>query len=164
MNVKQLQSRWSYLSNLELPPVDSKDVTILLGNNVLPVHDIFDSRRPKIRGEAPEANLTPFGWVMVGPTGPSVQGEIKKCFAISVPVSKQDEVLRAQVERFWNTEAFGVKADVKVPVSEEEKQALDLLESTINHVGDRYEVGLMWRRSPSILPNNRQVALRLFYA
>ena len=58
LNVEQLQSRWGYLSNLDLPPVDSEDVTILLGNNVLPAHAIFDSRRPKIRGEAPEAILT----------------------------------------------------------------------------------------------------------
>ena len=151
----KLQSQWEHLSDLELNPVDPREVTVLLGMNVRSAHDTFDSRRPKNRNEAPEAVLTPFGWVIVGPTGKKNSGSKGRCFYLSSSTEERDKELSAQVERVWRTEALGVRADVKALISSEEKQGLVTLNSTINNLGNRYEIGLMWRSPSSLLPNNR---------
>ena len=77
------QTQWEHLSDLELVPVDPKEVTVLLGMNVRPAHDKFDSRKPKDRSEEPEAVLTPFGWVVVGPTGKKNSTGRRSCFHLS---------------------------------------------------------------------------------
>ena len=150
VDLNQLRSRWEHLSDLDLVPVDLSDVTVLIGMNVRPAHDTFDSRKPKDRSEAPEAVLTPFGWVVVGPTGKKTYNGPGRCFHLSASTEERDERLNAQVERFWSTESLGVRTDLQVPVSREEKIGLETLNSTINNIGDRYEIGLMWKRSSSV--------------
>ena len=47
-------------------------------------------------------------------------------------------------------------------LSADDRQAITLLNSSIRHLGDRYEVGLTWKDPASLLPDNRQVGLRRF--
>jgi len=66
------------------------------------------------------------------------------------------------LERFWAIEANHLSSG---PVlSERDKQGLQILESTIKNVGNRYEVGLMWKSEQVRLPDNRKVALRRLFS
>ena len=58
---------------------------------------------------------------------------------------------------------MGINRDVKPPMAIEHRQTLDILENTIQHIGDRYQVGLMWEDPNVNLPNNKIVALRRFH-
>jgi len=69
VNIQDLKHRWNHLTGLDLSPFDPKEVTVLLGMNVRGAHDVLDSKKPENREESPEAVLTPFGWIVVGPTG-----------------------------------------------------------------------------------------------
>ena len=58
---------------------------------------------------------------------------------------------------------MGVWTEVKTPIPVECSLALNVLNETLLYLGYRYEVGLPCKRSPSLLPSNRQAALKLFY-
>ena len=64
-------------------------------------------------------------------------------------------------ERFCDDDLFGVVNRTVQPVSPENKHALQILETTTQFVGDRYESGLLWRSdSPRLKKNNRSMAER----
>ena len=56
------------------------------------------------------------------------------------------------------TESFGTKYEDVTPPSCEDKRALETLETTVKHVCDRYEVGMLWREGEVKLPDNRLMA------
>ena len=61
-------------------------------------------------------------------------------------------------------ESFGVKAGVELPVGPEEKRARNILETSTQHTGERYASGLLWRFDDVMLPDNREAALKRFFA
>ena len=144
-----------HLTNLDFPEVESKDVTILLGANVLEAILQRDVRRG--RPGQPVAILTAFGWTLAG----SVKS-IMKPERLHVTQMHRfrnvEESLRKQVEDWWRTESFGTKYEDVTPRSHEEKRALETLERTVKHVSDRYEVGMLWREGEVKFLDNRLMA------
>ena len=69
-----------------------------------------------------------------------------------------EESLSNQVEDWWRTESFGTKYEDVTPRSREDKRALETSESTVMHVCDRYEVGMLWREREVKFPDNRLMA------
>ncbi|KAK3726367.1 hypothetical protein QZH41_006069 [Actinostola sp. cb2023] len=63
-----------------------------------------------------------------------------------------------RVEEWWRTDAFGTKYENETPRSVEDKKALEILENTVKHLGDRYEVGMLWRDQDVEFPDNRVMA------
>ena len=49
--------------------------------------------------------------------------------------------------------------DSRVSLSCNDQQVLDIQHSTMYYLGDRYEVGLLWKRDGIVLPNNRSMAV-----
>ena len=52
------------------------------------------------------------------------------------------------------TEALGTKVNVPDARSQEDSQALNLLDQHTRKVGDRYETGLPWGKEETMFPNN----------
>ncbi|XP_057380775.1 uncharacterized protein LOC130703305 [Daphnia carinata] len=75
-----------------------------------------------------------------------------------------DRELQEAVANFWLTESFGVRPLSQTILAPDEMKALRILENTVRHTGERYEVGLMLRHQDLQLPNNREVAARRFQA
>ena len=63
---------WNYLKDVVLSPIDANNVTVLIGRDVLCVHDQLDQRFPPDGIEAPDALLTHFGWSIAGPVPESL--------------------------------------------------------------------------------------------
>jgi hypothetical protein len=82
--------------------------------------------------------------------------------ALSITQQLSDQALHDVVNQFWLTESFGVRPSTSLPSSLDDKAALKILEQTTRHTGERYEVGLMLRDLKINIPNNREVAVRLF--
>lgn len=61
------KSQYEHLSLLDLPAIDTSQVSILIGRDVRDAHDILKYAKPPEGCDAPEANLTHFGWCVVGP-------------------------------------------------------------------------------------------------
>ena len=129
---------WPHVVDLEIPEVDSKDVTMLLGANVLEAILQREVRRGS-PGQ-PAAVLTTFGWTLTGSVKSLVAPEsLHVMFVHTVP--SDDDLLHRQVQNWWRTDSFGTKYEQTSPQSLEDKRALQTLQETVKHVGDSYQVG-----------------------
>ena len=160
-------SEWPYLRDVELPnhPVDVSEISVLIGQDVPQAHIIFDYRWGNDPQNESYATKTPFGWCVAGPI--NKREDRSKPVALSVfefafEESQSVVDLHEQVETFWACESQGFIDTPDSTKSIEDKRALEILSSTTNVEGGRYEVGLLWRNEDPILPNNRpQAEMRL---
>ncbi|KZS19687.1 Uncharacterized protein APZ42_013850 [Daphnia magna] len=67
------------------------------------------------------------------------------------------------VKKFWKLEAKDVDMEQSV-LSEYDLRGKRILESTVKHVGNRYQVGIMWKTNIVNLPVNRATALKRLYS
>ena len=111
-----------HLTDLDIPEVDSEDVTILLGANVLEAILQHDVRRG--RPGQPVAILTAFGWTLAGSVKSIVKPERLHVMHVH-RVLNAEESLSKQVEDWWRTESFGTKYEDVTPRSREDKRALE---------------------------------------
>ena len=65
MLVEEDFARYAHLQNVNLPKIESKQVGMIIGNNVSEAAWTLDEKRGQ-PGE-PTARLTVFGWTVVGP-------------------------------------------------------------------------------------------------
>ena len=144
-----------HLTDLDIPEVDSEDVTILLGANVLEAILQHDVRRG--RPGQPVAILTAFGWTLAGSVKSIVKPERLHVMHVR-RVLNAEESLSKQVEDWWRTESFGTKYEDVTPRSREDKRALQTLERTVKHVCNRYELGMLWREEEVKFPDNPLMA------
>jgi hypothetical protein len=63
----KLRHQWPHLSDIDPINVDSSDIGVLLGRNVLRLHDVIDTCYPANGIEAPDGIKTHFGWCIPGP-------------------------------------------------------------------------------------------------
>ena len=148
---------WPHLQSLSIPEVDSRDVTILLGANALDAILHQEARRGA-PGQ-PVAVHTAFGWTFKG----SVKGVVppeRLHVMLTHRVPTKNDLLNQQLQNWWRTDSFGTKYQRETPRSGEDKKAVQILEDTVRHVGDRYEAGLLWKEKDVALPDNRDLAER----
>jgi len=144
-----------HLAGIDIPAVDSKDVTILLGANVI---EAIVQREVRLgQPGQPAAILTAFGWTLAGSIKSFINPESLHVMHVHRVLST-DETLEKRVEEWWRTDSFGTKYDYKASRTREDKQAIDILEKTVKHVNGRYEAGMLWRDDNVKLPNNRVMA------
>ena len=70
----------------------------------------------------------------------------------------EDDVLAEEIKTWWDIESYASHCDVSGK-SNDDKKALQMLEQTAKCDGERYEVGLLWKRKDLFLPNNFSSAL-----
>lgn len=63
---REMLKRWPHLRDVELPQLPKADVTVLIGMAVTDAHDVLQTIKSKNVKNAPKAELTPFGWCIVG--------------------------------------------------------------------------------------------------
>ena len=71
----------------------------------------------------------------------------------SCVTASEDDALAEQIKTCWDKESYASRCDVSGKSKEDEK-ALQMLEQTTEFDGERYEVGLLWKRKDHFLPNN----------
>ncbi len=150
------------MRDLNIPSLDTSDVGVFVGTNVPEALQQLEIRSPH-GGDGPVAVLTHFGWTVMG----KVPAEIVKSKPAGVScygVREEEEVDDAVLKQFWLQETFGTKEEKRAYLTKQEEKALEILASTIRHIGERYEVGLPWKSCSVELPNNRSSALRRLYA
>ena len=146
-----------HLNDPQIPEVSSEDVTVLLGANVLEETLQRDVRRG--RPGQPAAVLTSFGWTLAGSVKSVVKPECLYVMHVHRALNAE-ETLNKQVEDWWRTESFDTKYEHETPRSREDLSALESLERTVKHVGDRYEDGMLWKDEDVKFPGNRLMAER----
>ena len=152
-----MMQNFPHLNDLQIPEVSSEDVTVLLGANVLEAILQRDIHRG-CPGQ-PIAILTAFGWTLAGSVKSVVKRECLYVMHVHC-VLDAEETINKQVEDWWRMELFGTKYEHVTPRSREDLSALETLERTVKHVGDRYVVGMLWKGEDVKFPDNRLMAER----
>ena len=160
IDMSKEKNRWPHLTNVPLPPVKGVDITVLLGAEGFDLIVPMEVRTgPK---ETPRTVRTALSWTATSrlPGG----SDINTVTAMKVHITTPKQDLSHQVQLWWKTESFGCKYAEETSRSVEDKKALEILESTTKHTGDRYETALLWKEDDVTLPKNRVVAEKQFFS
>ena len=152
-SIPPLDRQWlhsfSYLSDLNFPhkagPVD-----LILGVQYTHLH-VEDEIRQGLPFE-PVAKKTKLGWLVIGSDN---QRNSSSVCAINF-------VQPLNLEKFYEFETLGVQARdfpcPKAAISRQDKEAIELMESSCKLEDGRYTIGLPWKKDKSLLPNNYPLA------
>ena len=151
-NYQELKLSYPHLSVLSEETLKLKDVKMILGQNCYHIHRPVDNKSCT-NGE-PWAVKTKLGWTLCGPLP---QQKAVQMTASCVTAS-EDDALAEQIKTWWDIESYASRCDVSGRSKEDEK-ALQMLEQTTKFDGERYEVGILWKRNDPFLPNNYSSAL-----
>ncbi|XP_045029733.1 uncharacterized protein LOC123472386 [Daphnia magna] len=155
-----VKKEWNHLADLDLPTFDSALVTVIIGRDIRGAHRILEERCHS-GDTGPDAILTPFGWCVAGSVPSRVfEASERRPGIYQIHFQPSDLELREDIARLWQTEAFGVQKPTQPILSTENRKAMDLLEKSIRHTGERQEVALMWKEENAVLPNNYSSALQ----
>lgn len=155
-----------HLVDIEIPAVNIKKVSVLIGKDVSDAHEVFEVRKSNKPDSQLQAQRGPLGWVITGTILNSLNQR-----ELSVNFITCDRKLHDQVENFWKVEEFGTRRACKPEIekgavakhrnhnlSREDMRAEDILEKTTKLTDGHYETGLLWQRDDVQLPNNRKQA------
>ncbi|XP_043242111.1 uncharacterized protein LOC122391871 [Amphibalanus amphitrite] len=146
-----------HLQGLKIPDLSGGEVQLLLGANVL---EAVLQREARV-GEPgePVAIRTAFGWSLTGSLASVVPEHHREVMFVGrSPAEQSEEDLSTMLQNWWATESFGTKHTDEPVLTPDDEKALRILEKTTRHLGERYEVGLLWQDEEVSLPNNYTMA------
>ena len=141
-------SKWHHLRDIELPVAQNKEITLLIGSDVPEVHWVIDQRIR--RKKEPYAVRGILGWIVRGPLCENTsEGSFVNCISKSCGVE-------SLIERLYNEEF----EDLAKPglLSQNDIRATELVNASTYYADGHYTIGLPWKVSPSLLPNNKNLA------
>ena len=146
---QSVTGKWKHLSGIHLPKIDVNKVELLIGSDTPDAFWVEEQRRGK-RGE-PYAIRSVLGWSIIGPTG-------NKTSLAPVSINFQlASSTQMQIERLWTTDFPDVKS-CGTGMSQEDRRALSIMESSVVKDNGHYKLGLPWRDPSVNLPNNVKMA------
>ena len=159
VNVAQLNAlcnNYDHLSHINFPELERNNVSIIIGiDNSDLIHYKQIIKGPK---NAPWGVETPLGWTCAGKTilvfnesTPVQYTQVQNC-------PNMDDSLFKLVQDWMKVENLGIASPRKA-LSENDKRAIEILESTTKIVDGHYQIGLLWKQG-AFLPNNRWLALK----
>ncbi|XP_064637875.1 uncharacterized protein LOC135494055 [Lineus longissimus] len=155
---QQISTSWDHIQELGLTDIDASEVQLLIGVDVPLAHVHTDTRMGD--ETEPIAVKTPLGWMLMGMS--KTQDSHKAVANINF-ITSRDQQLHQDIEKFWQTESFGVAFTTETPLSAEDKRATKILEETTHLVDGHYEVGMLWKDPDAVLPNNKHIAVRRYH-
>ncbi|XP_074649414.1 uncharacterized protein LOC141904651 [Tubulanus polymorphus] len=148
---------YSYLSGVVLADVNAY-VGLIVGNDnhhVLEPLEVISSTNG-----GPHAVKTIFGWAVNGPLGGSTCVTNKMAFSINRNEDRRDSELTRQFQLYCDLEFNDRISDDTKCMSQEDKRALEIMESSVTLTDDKhYQIDLPFRDEQINMPNNRALAL-----
>jgi hypothetical protein len=163
IDAKALSDRFSHLSGIPLHNVNAAKPKILIGLR----HPLFLASFETRTGgpEDPVAAKMLLGWCVYGQTAPSM-GITTLAFhnqsmsSSLKSMSPQDEELHNLVKYHFSVDSFGTTPLKHDLVNIEHRRSLDIMSSTLRKVGERYEIGLLWKNDDVKLPDSYPMAMK----
>ena len=148
VDVPHLQETYPYSSVLEPVRYSYLNIEMILGQDVY--HAIrpieYFENEPKC---APVAVRLPIGWVLSGPL-PSSSNFVSSCFKAII---EPEQDLVEQLRTWYELQSYGALKEFN-PRSSADRRAVEILEKTTTHDGQRYQIGMLWANDDLDLPNN----------
>ncbi|XP_077997089.1 uncharacterized protein LOC144450360 [Glandiceps talaboti] len=155
---------WSHLKGIELPELDNKEVTILIGNDVPEAHWVLEERLGQRK--QPYAVRTLLGWTLIGPMGGIKDNDaninfinIDQALNCDVPI-QCSESISSQLYRMYNAEFNESLIDTKECMSLEDRRAKAIMDNSVCIRNGHYQLALPWRYDNPCLSNNKSVAVK----
>jgi hypothetical protein len=149
-----------HLQGLNLADVGSHEVKLLIGANVPKAHLQIETREGP--PNEPIAIHTCLGWCVMGVQDTAMSKSPRAHVNFLSSASVGLDGLVSQVERFWQTESFGVKVDADKSFSIQDQKALEVLEANTRFSNGHYEVPMLWKNENVKMPFNRDMANKRF--
>ena len=134
--------RWPQLKGITVPNIEEEN-GLLIGSDVPQVLQPVEVIESKNGG--PFATRTVLGWVLNGPLGRTGPEEATANF------HDANANLSKQFEDYCNLEFNDSSYDPKMSMSENDRRALEVMESTVKLSNGHYEIGLPWKNNPPCL-------------
>ena len=138
VELQELKDHYPLLRNLPDQSYNLNDVHMILGQDCYEIHHPFEFKKSEDKA-APWAVKSKIGWVLSGPL-PAKQAATLATTATSIA----DDKPANQLSKWWDIESYASNCDV-TGHSKEEQRAIQTLEQTTRFIGERYEIGLLWR-------------------
>lgn len=149
----------SHLKNLKLAdtfPRKAVVVDLLVGADEY--YKLVQGSIRKGHPGTPIATKPRLGWLLSGPIPGSRKREGTTAMLTVTRIEDSDD----QLKRFWELDAIGVIDRQNVHLTVEEEDALQQFNSSCHFNGDRYEVGIPWKKDhPPLVDNYQQAYQRL---
>ena len=149
----------AHLRNLKLAdtfPRKAAPVDLLVGADQY--YKLVQGNIRRGRPGTPIATKSRLGWLLSGPVPGSRTDEGTTAMLTVTRIEDPNDQLR----RFWELDAIGVVDQQNNVRYVEEEDALNQFNSSCNFNGDRYEVGLPWKKDhPPLVDNYQQAYQRL---
>jgi hypothetical protein len=149
MACQQDIAKWEHLQGIKIPQIEA-EIDLLIGSDVPEALQPEEVR--KGRNGQPYATRTILGWVVNGPLG---REHHPNHIASAI---KTDVELSQQFEGYCNREFNDSSYDGRTSMSQEDKRAVEIMETSVVLKQGHYELALPWKHYPPCLQNNKQVA------
>jgi hypothetical protein len=73
---------------------------------------------------------------------------------------KNDNELNNVMKDYFSQEEIVSNSQKKLLIGKDEKRSIEILQATSKNIGNRYEVGLLWKEDNIVLPDSKQMALK----
>ena len=157
--------RYPHLRGLKIPDHARKQVDLLIGIGESNLHHVYETRC----GNSDQlwAALTGIGWVLHGrdsgknllPTSAVKANPCRLDQPISDTENYDDDKLMRIVERQLALDFNEPQHAIELELSRREREILKWQQESVSRLANgRYEIGLLWKKPKTTLPNNRAMA------
>jgi hypothetical protein len=156
LDAKEVQIKHSHLRGLPLPTFKNACPKLLIGlnnANLISYHRIVEKAGVDII-----AARTKIGWCIFG------NSQQNECFSGMTfhirSQSEEDIELHELVRNYFTTENFGCRPMQTSQKSLEDQRVQEITDGTLRKTKNRYEVGLLWKKDETNLPDSYQMAYK----
>ena len=154
INPMTIAKNYDHLKNINFPQIECNEIHLLIGANEQLVHRQLEERYAKpglprgIRGH--------LGWYLAG----SIDNEVRDVATHTVNCIEviSEQSCNTQLHQLFDYEFRDEVYSNKVSLSDEDKLSITKFDETVTKVGNRYQVGVLFREDNPVMPNNRFIA------
>ena len=158
--LNEVCSKYPQLQHINFPQLENNKIQVLLGIDA--TQYILEQEFLQGPKNTPFAFRSLLGWTITGPIKfdndkPEKTNFLSDSFEAfdreKTSSSEDDEdPLTESVTSFWKIDTSGKQNEDEVSLSKNDQRAVEILNNTVRHTGERYEIGLLWREK--VTPEN----------
>ena len=163
--LNEVCSKYPHLQHINFPQLENNKIQVLLEIDATQ----YILEREFLQGpkNTPFAIRSLLGWTITGPIKfdndkPEKTNFLSDSFEafdreMSFSTEDDEDPLAETVTSFWKIDTSGTENEDEISLFKNDQRAVEILNNTVRHTGERYEICLLWREKVT-LENNYPVA------
>ena len=154
----ELASPYSHLQDIDFHEIRNGKVELLLGSDLHQAYHLQDLRTGE-QGD-PSGLRTFLGWTIYGTNGGDQEIQPPKMMVNFLACEVKPEESCEKILEVLSQDFRDIELPERPCLSLEDKRAMEILNKTVEKVGNHYSVGLLWKEDNTVFLNNRKMALK----